>query len=130
MNKIKSLEELRQLQQAAAKDISLRTIGEMPEHIIISVSMGDSGIASGAKAIMNALLDAVESTGASPVSVIATDSFGFPYAEPMVSIHMPNQELVRYACVDAAKALEIVQKHVMQGIVLDGALSGNEVPKQ
>jgi len=130
MNKINSLEELRQIQLKAAKDISLRTIGEMPEHIIINISMGDSGIASGSKAVMNALLDAVDATGDAPISVIATDSFGFPFAEPMVSVHMPDKELVRYARVNADFAKEIVEKHVMQGIVLDGALTGNEVPKQ
>ena len=130
MNKVKSLDELRLLQAKAAKDISLRTIGEDPNHIIISVSMGEGGIASGSKTTMNALIDAVEATGAYPVSVIATDSFGFPFAEPMVEVLLPGKEPVRYARVNAANAAEIVEKHVMQGIVLDGALTGNEVPKQ
>ena len=130
MNKVKSLDELRLLQAKAAKDISLRTIGEDPNHIIVSVSMGESGLASGSKEILNTLLDTVDASGASPVSVVATDSFGFPFAEPMVSVHMPGKELVRYARVNAAFAKEIVEKHVMQGIVLDGALTGNEVPKQ
>jgi len=130
MNKVNSLEELRQIQSKAAKDISLRTIGEDPNHIIISISMGESGLASGSKEIMTVLFDTVNTTGAYPVSVIATDSFGFPFAEPMVSVHAPDKELVRYARVNADFAKEIVEKHVMQGIILDGALTGNEVPKQ
>ena len=129
MNKVNSLDALRALQAQAAKDISLRTIGEDPDHIIISVGMGTCGIAAGARDTMVALLDAVEENNAT-ASVVATDCFNFCYAEPMIEIAFHGKEPVRYARVDAAKAKEIVEKHVMQGIALDDALTGKEVPKQ
>jgi len=129
MNKVNSLAALREFQAQSAKNISLRTIGEDPDHIIISVGMGTCGIAAGARDTMNALLDAVAASNAT-ASVVATDCFGFCYAEPMVEIAFHGKEPVRYAGVNAAKAKEIVEKHVMQGIALDGALTGKEVPKQ
>ena len=129
MNKVKSLEALRQLQASSAKDIEIRTTGENPDHIIITVGMGTCGIAKGARGVMNALLNAIDENNASPVSVVASGCFGYCYAEPMVSVQLPNKELVRYTRVDEAKAKAIVEKHVMQGIALDGALTGNEVPK-
>ena len=130
MNKVKSLEELRALQADAAKAISLRTISENPDHVVLAVAMGDCGIKAGAKDIQNALNDVVAANNLSDVAVIATDCFGYCYAEPMVEVRFHGKDPIRYAKVDAAKAKEIVEKHVMQGAALDGALTGNEVPKQ
>jgi len=130
MNKVNSLEALRQIQVDSARAINLRNVGENPNATVLTVGMGTCGLAAGAREVMLALIDAANANDLLNVSVTAVDCLGFCYAEPMVEVRKPNAEAVRYARVDANMAKDIVEKHVMQDQLLNGALTGKEVPKQ
>ena len=130
MSKVKSLDELRKIRERANDTTSLRTIGENPERVVLAVGMATCGIAAGARQTMTALMDEIAAKGLDNVSVIATGCLGFCYAEPLVEVRMPDREPIRYGKVDAERAKEIIDKHVCQGILLDNAIIGKEVPKQ
>jgi NADP-reducing hydrogenase subunit HndB len=47
---------------------------------------------------------------------------GFCYAEPTVEIRVPGKEPIVFGHVDAAKAVEIVDKYIVKGELIDGIL--------
>jgi len=129
MSKLKSLDELRKIREQATGGTSLRTTGENPDRTVISIGMATCGIAAGARQTMAALLDEIKTKNLDNVSVIATGCLGLCYAEPLVEVREPGKEPIRYGNVDAKLAKEIVDKHIMQGILVDNAIIGKEVPR-
>ena len=127
--KITSLEELKALREAALAGTQLRLTGENPDAIVLAVGMATCGIASGARDTMQALLREVEQRGLRNVSVVAMDCVGLCYAEPLVEVRMVDQAPVRYGNVDAARAAEIIERHVLKGELVDHAIVGKEVPR-
>lgn len=129
MSKIKSLAELKKIREAASGSTDLRTTGENPDRIVLAVGMATCGIAAGARKTMSTLMSEIDAAGLTNVSVLATGCLGFCYAEPLVEVRMPGKDPIRYGDVDEARAKEIIDKHIKQGIMLDNAIIGKEVPK-
>ncbi|MDR1531961.1 MAG: (2Fe-2S) ferredoxin domain-containing protein [Clostridiales bacterium] len=129
MSKIKSLDELRKIKEAAKASTDLRTTGENPDRVVLMVGMATCGIAAGARAAMSALLDEISKRNLQNVSVVATGCVGLCYAEPLVEVRVPGRDPIRYGHVNDARAREIIDKHIVQGILLDNAIIGREVPK-
>lgn len=129
MSKIKSLEELKKIRESATSQTNLRTTGENPDRIVLAVGMATCGIAAGARKTMTTLMEEIEAAKLENVSVLATGCLGFCYAEPLVEVRMPGRDPIRYGDVDEARAKEIIEKHIKQGILLDNAIIGKEVPK-
>ncbi len=127
MSKIKSLDELKKIREKANDSTNLRTTGENPNRVVLAVGMATCGIAAGARPVMTALLDEINANNLGDVSVIATGCLGFCYAEPLVEVRIPGKEPVRYKNVDAALAKNIVDKHVLQGIVIEEHVLNKEV---
>jgi len=127
MSKVKSLEELKKLREAAAAGTDLRTTGENPDRTVLAVGMATCGIAAGARKTMTTLLEEINEKKLKDVSVVATGCLGFCYAEPIVEVRMPGRDPIRYADVDEARAREIIQKHIIAGILVDNAILGREV---
>ncbi|MDR1688504.1 MAG: (2Fe-2S) ferredoxin domain-containing protein [Clostridiales bacterium] len=129
MSKIKSLDELKKIRDAAAGATDLRTTGENPDRVVLAVGMATCGIAAGARKTMETLLSEIDENKLENVSVLATGCLGFCYAEPLVEVRMPGREPIRYGNVDESRARDIVNLHVKQGILLNNAILGKEVPK-
>ncbi|MCL2323228.1 MAG: (2Fe-2S) ferredoxin domain-containing protein [Oscillospiraceae bacterium] len=122
MDKIKSLDELRALKYKLKSDNALN-------NIVISVGTATCGIAAGAKPVIDALLEEIHAKKLKNVSVKSTGCIGFCYAEPLVEINEPGKDPIRYGNVTAEMAKEIIDKHILQGIFLDNAIVGKEIPK-
>ncbi len=129
MAKLKSIEELRKIRENALGNTDIRTTGENPDRIILNVGMATCGIAAGARATMTALLDTIAEKKLENVSVVGTGCLGYCYAEPLVEVKEPGKEPIRYANVDAKRAAEIIEKHIMQGVLVDNAILGREVSR-
>jgi NADP-reducing hydrogenase subunit HndB len=122
MNKITSLDDLRKMKQNMANDLSIREKSTNPEKMTqIRVAMATCGIAAGARATMNAFVDKIEKDKV-PAIVTQTGCMGFCYAEPTVEIRVPGKEPVVFGHVDAEKAVEIVDKYIVKGELIDGIL--------
>lgn len=122
MNKIKSLDDLRKMKQNMAGDLSIREKSTNPEKMTqVRVAMATCGIAAGARAVMNALVEKVEKDKI-PAIVTQTGCMGFCYAEPTVEVRVPGKEPVVFGHVDAAKVEEIVDKYIVKGELIDGIL--------
>ena len=120
MKKLKP-EDLEKISQKMKKIISLR---EGSGNARIIVHMGTCGIAAGARAVMNALIEEIDKRDLKDIIVTISSCAGFCSKEPMVTIELQDQPPVKYVDLNAEKALEILEKHVLGGsIVKEYALS-------
>ena len=125
MNKIKSIDDLKQLRENMQAKIKLRESSSHPENIVrIKVAMSTCGIASGAKEIMNFLMDELEQKAIEAV-VSQTGCMGYCYAEPTIEVTVPGREPIVFGDVDKFRAAEIIEKYIIHNELVDGILPVN-----
>jgi NADP-reducing hydrogenase subunit HndB len=115
MPAIKSLEELKRLKEEALKKReAMRTSGRVQ----ITVAMGTTGIAAGARETMKAILEVIEQENLSDVIVRQTGNIGLDSWEPIVEVVVGDEPKVTYGKVSAERAKRIMKEHVMGGKVV------------
>ncbi len=125
MNKIKSLDELRKMKQRLEDEMDIREKSNNPDKLVqIRVAMATCGIAAGARPVMNAIIDKVEKEKL-PVIVTQGGCMGYCYAEPTIEVKKPGQDPVVFGHVDVTRAIEIVDKYVKHGDLVDGIIPVN-----
>ena len=125
MNKIKSLEDLRKMKQNLEHGMNIREKSNEPESLVqIRVAMATCGIASGARTVMNTLVEKIEKDKI-PAVVTQGGCMGYCYAEPTIEVKVPGKDPVVFGYVDTAKAIEIVEKYIVNGELLDGIIPTN-----
>ena len=114
---MKTLAELMAIKEATMQKMTVREdTGD--DAIRVVVGMATCGIASGARPVLVALADAVAEKKIKDVAVTQTGCIGLCQYEPIVEIMQPGKEKVTYVKMDAAKALEVVEKHLIRGQVV------------
>ena len=125
MGKIKSLDDLKKRKENLHKNVDLRERAEDAEsYIQIKVGMATSGIASGAKEIMDFLIEALEKRNIEAVVTQAGD-MGYSFAEPTIEVTKPGEEPVVFGYVDKKKADEIIERYIKRGELVDGIIPQN-----
>ncbi len=120
--KVKSLADLKKIKSDVQQKIKLREQGANAENIVqIKVAMATCGIASGAKEIMNFIIEELDFRGLDGI-VTQTGCMGYCYAEPTIEVVLPGKEPVVYGFVTRDKVMEIIDKHVMKGELVDGII--------
>ena len=115
MPKLK-IEDLERISQKMKGVVNLR---EGAGKVRVVVHMGTCGIAAGARGVMTALMEEVEKRGLDDVLVTISSCAGLCSREPMVTIEVQDQPPVKYVDLTAEKALEIVEKHVVGGEIVE-----------
>lgn len=113
---MKSLAELKAIREKMQNQVSLRS--ESADQTRVVVGMATCGIASGARPVLTALSDAVQTKGLTKVSVVQTGCIGLCQYEPIVEVLEPGKEKVTYVKMNPQKALEVVEKHLIRGQVI------------
>jgi len=116
MAKIK-LGDLQKLKEETRKKITLREGG--PYRAKVTVHMGTCGIASGARKIMTALLDAIEKRGVQDVMVVTSGCAGLCSREPMVTVELLAKAPVKYVDLTEDKIRKIFGEHVLGGKIVE-----------
>ncbi len=125
MAKIKSLDDLRMMKENLQSKINLREKGEDPgSHVQIKVAMATCGIASGAKTVMEFMMEELEKRGIESV-VTQTGCMGYCFAEPTIEVKLPGKEPVVFGYVDNKKADEIIEKYIKNGELVEGIIPMN-----
>ncbi len=120
MGKIKP-EDLDKIAQKMKKMINLR---EGAGKAKIIVHMGTCGIAAGARTVMTALIEEIDKRNLEDVLLTISSCAGLCSREPMVTVELQGQPPVKYVDVTSEKAVEILEKHVLDGeIVTEYALA-------
>ncbi len=109
---INELETMRRQLQAE------RTVREGKARAQVTVHMGTCGIAAGARKVMTALLNEVETKNISDVLISASGCAGMCSREPMATVQLPQQAPVKYVDLNEAKIVRILNEHVLQGNIV------------
>lgn len=103
-------------------DINIRENSNNPDALPqIKVSMGTCGIAAGAKEVMSAFIDTLKNE---KVDAVVTQSgcMGYCHAEPTIEVKLPGQEPIVYGYVNPGRVVEIVQKYIKSGELVEGII--------
>ncbi len=125
MEKIRSLADLKKMQESLRAQIDLREQSNDPDkRIQVKVAMATCGIASGAKEVMEVFIDEFTKRNIDAV-VTQTGCMGYCYAEPTVEITKPGNEPITFGYVDVKKAIKIIDKYVLNNELVDGIIPVN-----
>jgi NADP-reducing hydrogenase subunit HndB len=125
MSKVKSLADLRKMRDELQTKVSLREKSDHPEKMVqVKVSMATCGIASGAKEVMNHMIEEMDRQAIDAI-VTQTGCMGYCHAEPTIEVTLPNSEPVVFGHVDNKKADEIIDKYIIRGELVDGIIPVN-----
>lgn len=113
---MKSLAELAAIREKMQSKVVIRE-GAATTRVV--VGMATCGIAAGARPVLNAFVEGVNAEGLTDkITVTQTGCIGICQYEPVVEIYEEGKEKVTYVKLDAAKATEIVEKHLKGGQVV------------
>ena len=89
----------------------------------ITVHMGTCGIAAGSRAIVTALMAALDEHKVDDVVITTTGCAGLCSREPLMTVDIKDEAPVKYADLTPEKATQIFSAHVLKGeIVKEHAL--------
>ncbi len=111
---MKSLDELKKLRDQAKKKLDVR---DKDARYRVVVGMATCGIAAGARPVLNALVE--ESTkGDYSCVVTQTGCIGMCTLEPIVEVFDQDGSKTTYVMMDAAKAVDVLKKHVLNNEIV------------
>ncbi len=84
----------------------------------VIVHMGTCGIAAGARTVMNALMEEIERRDLKDIILTISSCAGFCSREPMITVELQNEPPVKYVDLTPEKAREILEKHVLGGLIV------------
>jgi NADP-reducing hydrogenase subunit HndB len=125
MEKIKSLADLKKMQDNLRAKIDLREKSSDPDtRIQVKVAMATCGIASGAKEVMEVFIEEFSKRNIDAV-VTQTGCMGYCYAEPTVEITKPGNEPITFGYVDVKKASKLIDKYILNNELVEGIIPVN-----
>lgn len=125
MEKIKTLADLKRMQEAFKSKVDLRSKAGRAENLVqVKVAMATCGIASGAKEVMEFFVEELEKRNIEAV-VTQTGCMGYCYAEPTIEVKLQNSDPVVFGYVDLKKADEIIERYIKTGELVDGIIPKN-----
>lgn len=122
---MKSLEELKAIRERMQGQVGIRVEGESQTRVV--VGMATCGIASGARPVLTALSDVVQTKNLSNVAVTQTGCIGLCQYEPIVEVMEPGKDKVTYIRMTPEKALEVVDQHLIRGQVVNKYTINSEI---
>ena len=81
--------------------------------------MATCGIASGARPVLNFLVNEVQARHLDNVVVTQTGCIGLCQYEPIVEVFEPGREKITYVKMNEDKALEVLEEHLIKGNVVE-----------
>ena len=113
---MKTLAELAAIREKMQSKISIR---EGSAAVRVVVGMATCGIAAGARPVLSAIVEEVNKNNLTEkVTVTQTGCIGICQYEPVVEVYEDGKEKTTYVKLDAAKAREIVEKHLKNGNIV------------
>jgi NADP-reducing hydrogenase subunit HndB len=107
-----TINDLKKIKEKVHKEMSLRD-GE--RRVKVTVHMGTCGIASGAKEVMDTLLQEIEAAGANDVVVTTSGCMGLCSREPLVTVEVLNKEPIKYEYMNSNKMRQVFKRHILDG---------------
>ncbi|GAB6270955.1 MAG: (2Fe-2S) ferredoxin domain-containing protein [Smithellaceae bacterium] len=109
-----TIDDLKKIKEKVHKEMSLR---DGDRRVKVTVHMGTCGIASGAKEVMDTLLEEIEAAKVNDVVVTTSGCMGLCSREPLVTVEILNAEPIKYEYVNPNKMRQIFKRHIIAGEV-------------
>jgi len=77
--------------------------------------MGTCGIASGAKEVLDALMQEIEESGVTDVIVTTSGCMGLCSREPLVTVEVIGEEPIKYEYMNPNKMRQVFKRHILAG---------------
>ena len=126
---MKSLAELQALRDKVKTNMGIRADDSGNTRVV--VGMATCGIAAGARPVLQAFTEEVAKKNLQNVPIAQTGCIGICQYEPVVEVFEPGKEKVTYVKMTPEKASQIVQKHLINGQVVQeytiGAVAGSKL---
>ncbi|QTX32421.1 (2Fe-2S) ferredoxin domain-containing protein [Aminithiophilus ramosus] len=120
MAKIRTLDDLKEIREKTMDLTGARSQGRTR----VIVGMGTCGIAAGARAVMEAVMDELARQGIRDVSVETTGCIGMCQQEPLLDVIRQGQPRITYGKVSPEEARRIVAEHVVHGRLVEDKVIG------
>jgi Ferredoxin len=115
---MKSLAELQAIREKMQSRVNMRS--ENSNAIRVVVGMATCGIAAGARPVLNEFAAKVQEKGLTDKIVVSqTGCIGLCQYEPIVEVFEPGKEKITYIKMDAEKADEVMERHLIGGHVVE-----------
>lgn len=125
MKKIKNLADLRSMKDDLQSKIDLREKSNNPEELIqVKIAMATCGIASGAKEVMEYMMEESDKRNV-PMVITQTGCMGYCHAEPTLEIKVPGRDPIVFGNVDKKKVDEIFDKYIKNNELIEGIIPVN-----
>ncbi len=111
-----TIDDLKKIKEQYAATFNLRQGGYKAK---VTVHMGTCGIAAGARAVMNSIVEELASNDLKDVIVTASGCAGFCSKEPMATVELLGAAPVKYCYLNAEKMKRIFREHIQQGNIVE-----------
>ena len=107
-----TIADLKKIKEKVHKEMTLR---DGARRVKVTVHMGTCGIASGAKEVMDTLLQEIETAGANDVVVTTSGCMGLCSREPLVTVEVLDQDPIKYEYMNPNKMRQVFKRHILEG---------------
>jgi len=107
-----TIDDLKRIKEETTKSTSLR---DGDANIKITVHMGTCGIAAGARAVMDALMEEMAEADRQDIRVVTSGCMGMCSSEPNVTIESLEAEPIVYQKMDSNRMRQVFKRHVLLG---------------
>ena len=107
-----TIDDLKRIKEKVHKEMTLR---DGARRVKVTVHMGTCGIASGAKEVMDTLLQEIETAGANDVIVTTSGCMGLCSREPLVTVEVLDQAPIKYEYMNSNKMRQVFKRHILEG---------------
>jgi len=107
-----TIEDLKKIKDKVHTDTALREGGA---RVKVTVHMGTCGIASGAREVLEALMNVMAEDSVSDVSVTTSGCMGLCSREPLVTVEVIGKEPIKYEYMNANKMRQVFKRHIVKG---------------
>jgi NADP-reducing hydrogenase subunit HndB len=88
---------------------------EGDRRVKVTVHMGTCGIASGAREVLDTLLQEIEEAKVNDIFVTTSGCMGLCSREPLVTVEVMNQDAIKYEYMNPNKMRQVFKRHVLDG---------------
>ena len=107
-----TIDDLKKIKEETTKSTSIRD-GEA--NIKVTVHMGTCGIAAGARAVMNALMEEMAEADRQDIRIVTSGCMGMCSSEPNVTVESKEAEPIVYQKMDSNRMRQVFKRHVLLG---------------
>jgi NADP-reducing hydrogenase subunit HndB len=107
-----TIDDLKKIKEKVHADMALR---DGDRRVKVTVHMGTCGIASGAREVLDTLLQEIEAAKVNDIIVTTSGCMGLCSREPLVTVEVMNQDAIKYEHMNPNKMRQVFKRHILDG---------------